>query len=83
MALPCGVWAGALGKGDLSAPGTEPESVGRLGCLEECVDACGRPGWRAGGQAQVCENFDDDGGSLNGGEDGQGPRLNALESFSK
>ena len=26
MALSCGVGAGALGKGDLSAPGTEPES---------------------------------------------------------
>ena len=30
MALHCGVWAGAMGKGDLSAPGTEPESGGGI-----------------------------------------------------
>ncbi len=30
MLLSCGVGAGQMGKGDLSAPGTEPESGGKL-----------------------------------------------------
>ena len=57
MSLHCGVWAGALGKGDLSAPGTEPASRVGLGCLEDCVDAGRGSWWSAGGQAQVRENL--------------------------
>jgi len=77
MSLHCGVWAGALGKGDLSAPGTEPASRVGLGCLEDCVDAGRGSWWSAGGQARLAQNFDDDGGvfdalSRRGREDGQG-----------
>lgn len=43
-----------------------------LGCLQELIDS-GRGFWgSAGGQAQVGENFDDDGGLVNGRQDGQG-----------
>ena len=72
LALHLWLWAGALGKGELSAPGTEPESRVALGCLEECVDAGRSCWWGTGGQAQVAENLDDARGVCNGGEDGQG-----------
>ncbi len=71
MSLHCGVRAGEIGKGDLSAPGTEPDSEGALGCLEECVDAGRGSWWRTGGQAQVAQNLADDCGVFNGGKDGQ------------
>ncbi len=70
--LHCGVWAGELGKGDLSAPGTEPDSEGALGCLQECVEPGRGTWWRAGGQAQVGENLDDYGRIFDGRQERQG-----------
>jgi len=46
--------------------------VGRLGYLEEYVEAGWGSRWRAGRHAQVVENLDDDRGIFNGCEDGQG-----------
>jgi len=57
LALPCGVWAGELGKEDRTAPGPEPDSEGALGCLQECVEAGRRLWWRTARQAQVRENL--------------------------
>ncbi len=48
-----GVCGRALGKGDLSAPGPEPDSEGALGCLEERVEASRGAWWGTGRQAQV------------------------------
>ena len=45
---------------------------GRLGCLQERVEAAWGFWWGAGGQAQVRENLDDHGGIFNGGEKRQG-----------
>ena len=45
--------------------------MGRLGCLEEFVDAGRGSWWGASGQPQVGENLSDHGGLFNGGEDGQ------------
>jgi len=47
-----GVCGRALGKGDLSAPGPEPDSEGALGCLEERVEASRGAWWGTGRQAQ-------------------------------
>ncbi len=73
LALPCGVWAGAMGKGGVSAQKLNRNPVGRLGCLQECVEAGRGSGWRTGRYPQVAENLADHCGVFNGGEDGQGP----------
>ena len=66
MALSFGGCGWALGKGDLSAPGTEPESGG--GIKLSGIMRRGGPGLLVGtgGQAQVAENLDDDRGIFNG-----------------
>ena len=70
--LPCAVWAGEKGKGSVSAQELNRNSGGRLGCLQERVEAGWGFWWRAGGQPQVREHFADHRGIVNGGEDGQG-----------
>ena len=72
MGRSCGLCGWALGKGDRSAPGTQPESRVGLGCLEECLEARGCPGWRAGGQPQVAQHLGNHGGIFDSRQDGQG-----------
>ena len=54
-----------MGKGSLSAQALNRKPGGRLGCLEEFVEASGCPGWSATRQAQVRENLGEHGGLFN------------------
>jgi len=68
-------WGVGWGTGQGGSVGAKPEPDfrrGSLGCLEECVEARGCPGWRASGQAQVAKNLADDRGIFNGRQDDQG-----------
>jgi len=66
-----GVLSWKLGKGSVSAPGTEPESRVALGCVEEFVDAGRGFGWGTGGQAQVAQHLDDHRRVFDGGDERQ------------
>jgi len=73
LSLHLWLWAGELGKGDLSAQNLNRTSEGgSLGCLEEFVDAGRCPRWSASWQPQVAKNLADHCGIFNGREDGQG-----------
>ncbi len=73
MTRQCGVWGGAMGKGSLSAQALNRKPGGRLGCLQERVEAGRGLWWSAGGQAQVRENLDDHGGIFDSRQERQGP----------
>ena len=64
---------GKRAKGECRLQELNRNPVEGSSCLEECVEAGRGSGWRAGGQAQVRENFGKQGMILNGGENGQGP----------
>ena len=72
MGRSCGLCGWALGKGDRSAPGTQPESRVGLGCLEECLEAGRGFWWGAGWYPQVGENLAGHGGIFDSRQDGQG-----------
>ena len=62
---------GGNGQRERVSSGTEPESRGGLGCLQERVEAGRGPWWGAGGQPQVAQNLDDHGGIFDGGQERQ------------
>jgi len=72
LSRPWGVSAREKGKGSVSVQELNRNPGGRLGCLQERVEAAWGFGWRAGGQPQVRENLDDHCGIFNGGDKRQG-----------